>query len=127
MWKYKAVSCFLGLYGLIALSLLFFIEITRYVNLIFCSVVYCIIPLYCAFGIWKKKQHAIGLTFIPFILQSIRYVGPDKTIPSISPITVSFPLTSFDQGTGYLIDYLAIFMLFVFIYLLRDNNAKPST
>lgn len=126
MWKYKGVSYFLGLYGLIGLTLFILIEMTSLYKLVFCLLVYCVIPLYCAFGIWQKKQHAIALALIPFMLQSIRYVGPDATIPSISPITISFPLTSFEQGTGYLIDYLAIAMLSVLIYLLLDNKVKPS-
>lgn len=127
MWKYRGVSYFLVLYGLIGITLFVLIEMTSLYELVFCLLVYCVIPLYCAFGIWQKKQHAIALALIPFILQSIRYVGSEAMIPSFSPITISFPLTSFEQGTGYLIDYLAITMLCVLIYLFGENKSKPSS
>lgn len=62
MWKYKGVSYFLGLYGLIGLTLFMLIEMTSLYELVFCLLVYCVIPLYCAFGIWQKKATCNSLS-----------------------------------------------------------------
>jgi len=126
MSKYKAVSCFLYLYGGIGFTILFLFDFSNISNMVCGAVLYAAIPLYSAYGIWRRKRSAIMLAFLPFLAQSIRYIGHDATFFNISPITVSFPLTSFEQGTGYLIDYLAITMLCILIYLLRDNVNRSS-
>ena len=122
--KYKIISLILACYGLIGLSIVIFTELASTFVYVIATLFYVIVPTYGAWGVWHQKRIALITSMLLFISQSIRLVDKHSIMPHISPITVSFPITDFSQGSGYLIDCFAIAMFFSLAWLLKEQTNK---
>jgi len=126
MLKYKLVSVFLFVYGLIGATVLVLIGMQQPIAMFICLLLYVFIPLISAVGLWRKNKAAILLAILPFLYQSVRYVDDTSFLPSIAPITIAFPISTFEGGKGFLIDYLAIAVIVYLIYLYKQVRSATA-
>lgn len=117
--KFKVASFILALFALIGLGLASVYDFNSVTSLVMFIVLYVFVPAYGSYGTFSKNYIAISVTMLFFIFHSIRSVGSDSLLPNIAPITISFPLSDFSNGKGYLIDYFAIFMVIFLAWLLK--------
>jgi hypothetical protein len=117
--KFKTASVLLALFSLIGLVATLYTELESLFISVICMIMFVFIPAYGSYGIWVKNKHAIVITLMFFIWQSVRSVNADNVMPNIAPITVSFAVGDFSNGEGYLVDFFAIFMALFLAYLLK--------
>ena len=118
--KFKLASSILALFALIGFWVIVFAEFESNLIVLICVVLYVIIPVYGAYGIWVKSRNGIFVSLLFFVMQSVRSIGTDSLIPNIAPISISVPLGNFSNGQGYLIDFFAIFMAVLLAWLLKE-------
>ncbi len=81
---------------------------------------YIVLPIYGIVGVKKKDLTALLVMALLFLFISVRFTGEAAWLPVISPIAISFPITDFPEGEGYLLDVFALLMTGWFCWLLID-------
>ena len=125
MFKFACAT--LLVYALIGLVICFVVEFESNIDILLVVLLFITIPLIGAYGVWKRNIIAIAVSVVPFVLQSVRSISPDRFIPNIAPITISLPVGDFSNGNGYLVDFFALFMiLYLTIMLSKLTNNKEK-
>jgi len=124
---FKFANAILLVYALIGLVICFVVEFESSVDILQVVLLFITIPLIGAYGVWKRNFIAIAVSIVPFVLQSVRSISPDRFIPNIAPITISIPVGDFSNGNGYLVDFFALFMIvYLTILLCKLINNKDK-
>lgn len=113
----KVCSLILGLYAVIGAVAAVLALTHNWSAFVIGFALFAAIPALCCYGVWRKRPLAYLLGIGYFVFQSIRHVDPNSVIPHIAPITLSFPVGDFANGTGYLVDIFAISMALCLVYL----------
>jgi len=121
---FKLVSTTLAIYSFVGMGLIVFSdwESKPILNLLSYLLVFVIIPMYGAYGVWTKSKKVLLLALLLFSLQSIRGIGGDLWFPYSPPISLGIPVGGFTDGKGYLIDFFAITMTIFLFGLLRSSH-----
>lgn len=120
--KFKAASIILFIYAFIGLAIAVLADFNNTIAYAVVTVLYVLIPIYGGWGVWRRQSKAIAISMLLFVTQSFRLIDKQSIVPHISPITISFPITDFSQGSGYFIDIFAIGMAAYLAWLLKLNS-----
>jgi presenilin-like A22 family membrane protease len=124
--KFKVPSLILVIFASIGFFICVRSGFESYNQTIIAALLYVVIPLYGAYGLWRRKQLAIVVLIIFFAYQCIRSVEPGSAMSFTVPISISLPIGDFAKGEGYLIDLFAILMMVGLAWLFNINRKSES-
>ena len=122
---YRAISGVIGLYGLCGILTIYLqddIDIGQWIAM---TLMFVIFPFYAAFALWMGNKLAACISWLYFMSQTIRYVGPDKILPNSYPISIVYPVTDFSSGFGYFIDFFSVTITLVLSFILLMSYRAP--
>ncbi len=129
--KFKFVSFIVATYAVIGFCIVAFSqqEVKGTLNYISYLLLYIIVPLYGACGVWKQSLLSVIVCLIFFTSQSIRFIGGETWFPYPPPFSLAIPFGNFAGGQGYLFDYFAASMVVFLAILVRlifnfNNNTN---
>ncbi len=125
--KFKTTCLLLTLYSLIALGITLHTGFESNITTALFVLFYVIIPAFGAYAALVKNRVALVVAAIFFISQIVRSVSAGSVFPNIAPITISFPMGDFSKGSGYLIDFFAIFMVVLLVWLISEVSTNIKT
>ena len=108
----KLAGIILCLYGVTGFGVMAFSEPSHDIlfNLVSYGLIFTVIPLLGAYGLWFHKSWAMGFTLVFFLLQSVKPFIFLQWLPFYPPISLGIPFGDFTKGTAYLVDFFAIAM-----------------
>lgn len=122
----KVISLIVALYGCIGFVIVTLTKGEDILALISVGLLFGLLPLYFARGIWLQNKSLLIMTALYFLMQSIKYVGSDILLFNTYPISIAFPITDFSNGDGYLVDFFPIFMALLLIGLYRTVHVNEK-
>jgi hypothetical protein len=89
--------------------------------------IFIVIPAYGAYGLWKRSLCGVFVSLVFSLSQSVKLIGGSNWLPFNPPLSLGISMGSFENGSGYFIDFLAITMAIFLISLLQSTfNSKKS-
>ncbi|MEH6544211.1 MAG: hypothetical protein V7721_09730 [Porticoccaceae bacterium] len=88
------------------------------------AIIFVVIPLVAAYGIWKQKYWGLVVGLVFFLPQCINYVGEVSSFQFMAPISLGITSEASGEGAFYIFNLFAIGMAVFLVVLLKAGGGN---